>query len=191
METEILEKTRVIAEFMGWVQSTSNPHLMKSAFNVGDDVFYKFPFPYGIPEGKFYIPTPKFGCRLSGMHYHQSFDWLMPVVKRINDLSGGRLSENILNLHTALILTDKEKLFNTAYECICELREFGVNEMLETLNLPTKTITAEELEYGHEEYICASMFLDNEGIPTHDPDGEEKFSLVGRIQYAIGKAQGF
>ena len=66
----ILEGNKLIAEFMGWVHSVVNYH--------GINLFH-------YPEGdKSPIHCKQMG--LEQMKYHYSWDWLMPVVSKINSL---------------------------------------------------------------------------------------------------------
>lgn len=39
----------------------------------------------------------------------------------------------------------------------------------------------EILKYESEEYHCLHMWLDDMGVPTHDPDNNQRYSSVGRV----------
>lgn len=64
MKQETIDGNRLIAEFMGW-QSNKYPHLPKKVHQVLDG--------------------QEIGVRVENLEYHSSWDWLMPVVKRINE----------------------------------------------------------------------------------------------------------
>ena len=75
-EQEILEGNKLIAEFMGGVfREINNPYYGDNSFNVVSLVMYE------DGEKKFLT------YEMNGLKYHCSWDWLMPVVEKIEELS--------------------------------------------------------------------------------------------------------
>lgn len=67
MTTEqILENNRLIAEFMGWKKS-HYPNLPDKMYNLDKD-------------------GEEMGCHISQFSYHNSWNWLIPVVEKIESL---------------------------------------------------------------------------------------------------------
>jgi len=127
MDKDLQEQTIILAEFMGWVQSSTNKHLYKPMFNVADDIYYKiskFSFGkgmLGVDGGSFSLPQPKFGCRIISMHYHTSFDWFMPVYLKIKEVSyGTNLLDTLLyeSLREAILEGDILRAFKLAHQSI-------------------------------------------------------------------------
>jgi len=99
--TEITEGNKLIAEFMG--------------LEIYKDIFYKLPIElrnaYGIRQD---IP-------LEGLIYHESWDWLMPVVGKCfekYDLIENNSSNHQFKLNDALIEVNINSLWRTVVEFI-------------------------------------------------------------------------
>lgn len=70
---DIAENNKLIAEFMG-CELKSYPTAIKSPFH-GRDIWWS----PTSSDGK----TRTFWCEVGKEHYHDSWDWLMPVVEKI------------------------------------------------------------------------------------------------------------
>ena len=71
-----MKSNKLIAEFMGGVLS-SVPNLINLPQTRGDANIYSVKGSEVLPNGTYSVH------RLSELKYHSSWDWLMPVVKRI------------------------------------------------------------------------------------------------------------
>jgi hypothetical protein len=97
-QEQIIEGNKLIAEFMGAFYSTSDQ-----------------PNPYwvGVPDNGQYLGTHR-------LQYHSSWDWLMPVVERIEGLHS-ILEHKYINVritqgYVVIEGAHKEILFNTSIE---------------------------------------------------------------------------
>ena len=75
-----MENNKLIAEFMGGVLS-SVPNLINLPQTRGDANIHSVKGSGVLPNGTYSVH------RLSELKYHTSWDWLMPVVEKILDLS--------------------------------------------------------------------------------------------------------
>lgn len=72
VQKEIIEDNKLIAEFMGW---SSHPKLENCSINRNKNRILPFWVSYNME-----IPNDEF-------KYHSSWDWLMPVVEKIESLN--------------------------------------------------------------------------------------------------------
>lgn len=105
------EKNRMIAEFMEWKWEVKNHYginIMRS------------------PEGK--------GADIKGLKFHTSWDWLMPVVEKIESITGGMLIGRmfcdieyqdpiIREKHFKIRIASGVKM-NAIHEAVCEFIEW-------------------------------------------------------------------
>jgi len=80
-QDEILKGNKLIAEFMGH-KMENNVHFLENGKYVKRDAYY-------IPEHEYLCEDTPFGLSSSHtpqtMKYHNSWDWLMPVIIKIED----------------------------------------------------------------------------------------------------------
>ena len=83
---EILDGNKLIAEFMGAVTHKTAPVII-SPYIKNDEVWY----------GDNTIPNEQreSSFRISELKYHSSWDWLMPVVEKIENVLDGDVSISI------------------------------------------------------------------------------------------------
>lgn len=77
--TEIIEGNKLIAEFMGAVTPKTAPEIILS-YIKNDEVWYG---DNTTPNGQY-----ESAFKIFDLKYHSSWDWLMPVVDKITELSG-------------------------------------------------------------------------------------------------------
>lgn len=128
----ILENNKLIAEFMGCVLK-SYPTAMKSPFH-GRDVWWSDTSSNGKTRG--------FHCIKGEEHYHDSWDWLMPVVEKIESLnpSGDRWIVQIEGISCRIYSIDISIEFekctslklNSTYRVIVEFLEWLIQRKITT-----------------------------------------------------------
>lgn len=78
-----MEDIQLIAEFDGFIQSPTNEYLWRKQVMVNLGLIDDFRPTADVksPAAK-WVDVSKGGIRLSSMRYKESFDWLIPVIKK-------------------------------------------------------------------------------------------------------------
>ena len=121
-----MKDNKLIAEFMGAkpiVLGNSTEYEMYGIVECIDD---------GVDEKHFFIPHE--------MKYHTSWDWLMPVVEKIEDIENKEISTDIVKYHlydveirqnvttihgTNIEETAGDKLFNTYHAVVKFIKQYN------------------------------------------------------------------
>ena len=74
-----MESNKLIAEFMGGITSTV-PNLINLPQNRGDANIHSVKGSEVLPNGTYSVH------RLNELKYHESWDWLMPVINKIRSM---------------------------------------------------------------------------------------------------------
>ena len=83
-----IENNKLIASFMGWTPSKTNPDYL--ILRPEDDKpAFEHPLKMFNPGSNYYIDHPKTGCRPNSLMYDKSWDWLMPVIEKIENIDNG------------------------------------------------------------------------------------------------------
>lgn len=130
MKTEIIESNKMIAEFMGAVNipikcgKVVHP-LINNVISEADEIYNA----YFNTVGSIKPPTEKQRYFESDLLYHKSWDWLMPVVEKIDtlgyDVEISRIScsiSPILSNDTiaSLVCGDISKKIEVVYEAVIQ-----------------------------------------------------------------------
>lgn len=109
---DTLEGNKIIAEFMGW-------ELKKRETWIGKKLEYDL-YEWHIPEDNVFFPTYHLWKTLN---FHSSWDWLMPAVKKWNDLviskrNGVSEGWTKWQYKTVMLRTDIKPVFKDLAEAI-------------------------------------------------------------------------
>ena len=75
----ITKNNKMIAEFMGGKLSAHSQNLINMPQTIGEAKIHCVKGSEGLPNGTYSL------CYLHELKYHSSWDWLMPVVEKINN----------------------------------------------------------------------------------------------------------
>lgn len=117
MKNEIEENNTLIARFMGIKEQQG---------------FYYFSGmgePYWFTQNEFYktepcsLPDSSFDDFIENSHYHDSWDWLMPVVKNITHIAGLIGHQSWYDIKYRLIEADMESVYKHVIEFIKKVKK--------------------------------------------------------------------
>lgn len=90
-----MEENKLIAEFMGGILS-SVPNLINLPQTIGESRILCVKGSEDLPNGTYEVK------RIIDLKYHSSWDWLMPVVEKINLLDDYRYTVYIASMDTRI-----------------------------------------------------------------------------------------
>lgn len=108
-KTMTTENNKLIAEFMGGVISTV-PNLINLPQNRGDANIYSVKGSEVLPNGTYSVH------RLNELKYHDSWDWLIPVIENIDHLQ----HEPVMSIENALSTRSIDNTYKAVIEFIKE-----------------------------------------------------------------------
>lgn len=123
------ENNKLIAEFMGGIKS-SVPNLINLPQTIGQSSILCVKGSEGLPSSTYKVE------RINELQYHSSWDWLMPVVEKIE--SDERYDVDILQYGTRITDNQKELVNNVANISFDKKIEHTYDAIVKFINLKNK-----------------------------------------------------
>lgn len=102
-----MKSNKLIAEFMGGIPS-SVPNLINLPQTIGESRILCVKGSEGLPSGTYAVK------RINDLKYHSSWDWLMPVVEKIEQVHEG-VPKQLIHLS---LLSTRDEVYNAVVEFI-------------------------------------------------------------------------